>query len=147
MVDVCCKRCAFEGCEGRPSFGIEGKFTKLCRRHGEEGMMSVDSKRRAHEGCIREPTFGVEGSKMALHCRQHARDGMVGVRSKHCAHEGGIRDEGTKMPVFCSDHTRDGMETVLTKAVLMWAALPLRVSAWRVVRWQCTAGRTPGTAW
>lgn len=78
MIDVCSKRCIFEGCSKHPTFGVAGsRKREFCSKHAGQGMMDLKlMKRCEYIGCSKHPSYGVEGGKREF-CAEHAEEGMV----------------------------------------------------------------------
>lgn len=54
------QRCVHQGCNVRPSYGVEGtKKAEFCSQHAREDMVDVISKRCGHQRLQKKSSYGV----------------------------------------------------------------------------------------
>ena len=94
MVYLNAKRCSFDGCSTRPSYGMIGSGKmEFCFQHKSVGMISFNVKRCSSAGCYSRPTYGAPGSVKPEVCLQHKRMGMLNLTGKW-----NLQDEGSTWP-------------------------------------------------
>ena len=79
--DVVAKRCSFDGCPKRPSYGLPGDRAYRCSTHAMPTMIDLKHKPCGVGGCMTIPSFGPLGGK-AVRCVTHAAPDMVDVKNK-----------------------------------------------------------------
>ena len=115
---VTMRRCLHDCCTKRPSFNFEGYTTAAyCKKHSEDGMVTVVSRQCTHESCTKTPSFNAEGRTPAMYCKKHAEEGMVDVLSRRCSivscmTRSNFNFAGYKTPAYCKDHARKGMVNI-----------------------------------
>jgi very-short-patch-repair endonuclease len=120
MKAVVNKRCEEEGCDTRPSYGIDCGKPTHCSTHGKiRGMKDVVSTRCEEEGCDTLPSYGIERWK-PTHCSTHGKlRGLKNVVSTRCEEEGcdTFSSYGIERwkPTHCSTHGKlRGMKDVVS---------------------------------
>ena len=123
-IDVKNKRCRFEGCSTRATFGVNGT-RDWCKKHASGGSIAKVSANwvcRA-PGCATMASFGTEWRK-PNHCAQHATDDEDNCMVRRCLAllDGG--GECLTMPVFgppggrklrCAAHREPGHVDLMSK--------------------------------
>ena len=88
MVNVRPRRsCSYDSSNRGPSFSIEGKTAKYCKKHAEEDVVAIGIKHCSHDSCTRTPSLNIKGSTKPAYCKQHAEEDMVNVGSRCCSHD------------------------------------------------------------
>jgi EsV-1-7 cysteine-rich motif len=112
MVDVKNKKCEYNDCRKRASFGYKNDQVPLfCREHIGSGMVNVVSKRCEAIGCETTPIFGFEKDNHVRFCAQHKVPGTVDLKHKKCemcrerAYYG---DKNGGGPRYCRKHRPEG---------------------------------------
>ena len=94
-------RCSHDGCNKKPTYGIEGQSSlSYCAQHVDAGMSDVIPIRCIHETCRKRPKYGVPGSKK--------------VRSVFR----GWFFESIRIPLLPATSGRDGEISLIREAVL-----------------------------
>lgn len=118
MVDVKSLRCTAEGCNRRPSHGLEGTRRRLfCKEHAATlpEMVNLVKKTCQEPGCNKTPSFGEEAGPRVF-CKKHAFPGMR-YKGRRCETPGCQRsphfgDPGTTRRRFCRKHAGMSMENL-----------------------------------
>lgn len=80
MVDIKHKRCNYDNCNIRASYGILRYRPQYCKKHKLDDMYDVVSIKCQIEYCNTCPSFGY---KHRTHCKKHKSDDMINlIRNK-----------------------------------------------------------------
>jgi hypothetical protein len=121
MVDVISKKCKFDKCSGKASYGFSTKTH--CPKHKLEGMLNMKSKCR-YNGCSTQPSYNFPLSTGVKFCVLHKLDGMVNIYAPKCefVNNGETCDRpptynvsGSLRGKFCGIHKQPDMVNVHDK--------------------------------
>lgn len=113
MIDIKHKKCNFEGCLIRPSFGLEGGYAEFCSQHANRNMIDIVNKKCNWKLCSTHPVFNYIGQSTGKYCKKHAEKGMIDVITKKCEEEGCMTTPSQgylfSSPTRCAKHKLPNM--------------------------------------